>query len=224
MLGFGLFSAGRSWFDLMVNHVKFRRMGDTKTRILEAADHVLCEAGYRSATVRAVALRAGVNKGLVFYHFESKAGLLDAVLERYYREHLKALTGAFAASGTLKERLLSVLDAYFGFMCTHHRYSRLVSALVADDPARIAEVRRHLEPLYTWFDAALSELAPDAGSASRRQLFLTFSGLVTGYFLQAELHTALFGIDSLAKEETEARREHLHWLADVTLSKLEQST
>ncbi len=196
-------------------------MNETKARILEAADHVLCEAGYQSATVRAVASRAGVNKGLVFYHFDSKAGLLDAVLERYYRNHLRALTESFAASGTLRERLLLVLDGYFDFMLGHHRYSRLVTALVADDPARRDEVRRHLEPLYTWFDAALAEIAPADGPASRRQLFMTFSGLVTGHFLQSELHKALFDSDAFSEEEIAARREHLHWLAEATLSALE---
>ena len=114
-----------------------------------------------------------------------------------------------------------MLDGYFDFMRSHHRYSRLVAAVIAEDPNRKDEVRRHLEPLFTWFDAALAELAPAEGPAARQQLFLTFSGLVTGYFMQAELQNALFEGDAMADSEVEARRAHLHWLADAVLGSLE---
>lgn len=55
---------------------------DTRTRILDAAEHLLAERGYRGTSVRAVTERAGANVAAVGYHFGSKAQLVAAVVRR----------------------------------------------------------------------------------------------------------------------------------------------
>lgn len=55
---------------------------DTRTRILDAAEHLLSEHGYRGTSVRAVTEHAGANLAAVGYHFGSKAQLLAAVARR----------------------------------------------------------------------------------------------------------------------------------------------
>lgn len=55
---------------------------DTRTRILDAAAHLLSEHGYRGTSVRAVTERAGANPAAVGYHFGSKAQLVAAVARR----------------------------------------------------------------------------------------------------------------------------------------------
>ena len=53
----------------------------TREQLLEAATAVLREGGYGALSTRALADRAGVRVSLVHYHFGSKAGLMEAVLE-----------------------------------------------------------------------------------------------------------------------------------------------
>jgi AcrR family transcriptional regulator len=55
---------------------------DTRTQILDAAEHLFAERGYRGTSVRAITDRAGANLAAVGYHFGSKAELLAAVARR----------------------------------------------------------------------------------------------------------------------------------------------
>jgi AcrR family transcriptional regulator len=55
---------------------------DTRTRILDAAEHLFAERGFRGTSVRAITSLAGANLAAVGYHFGSKAELLAAVARR----------------------------------------------------------------------------------------------------------------------------------------------
>src|SRR4051812_6466951 len=55
---------------------------DTRTQILDAAERLLAERGFRGTSVRAITDLAGVNLAAVGYHFGSKAQLVAAVIRR----------------------------------------------------------------------------------------------------------------------------------------------
>lgn len=55
---------------------------DAQSRLTAAAVEVIAELGWRSATTRAIAERAGLNLALVNYHFGSKDALLLAALHQ----------------------------------------------------------------------------------------------------------------------------------------------
>lgn len=56
-------------------------VADTRERILSAARDVLGDNGFSGFTVDAVADRAGVARMTVYYQFQSKGALLDALLD-----------------------------------------------------------------------------------------------------------------------------------------------
>ena len=58
------------------------RRAETRERIVSAALDQLAEGGYASASVQAVASRAGVATGSVYRHFPSKADLFTEVFRR----------------------------------------------------------------------------------------------------------------------------------------------
>lgn len=53
----------------------------TSNRIIEAFIELFRDCGYKGATTRAVAERAGVNEVTIFRHFKNKKGLMDAALQ-----------------------------------------------------------------------------------------------------------------------------------------------
>ncbi|QUX27742.1 TetR family transcriptional regulator [Nocardiopsis akebiae] len=55
---------------------------DTRTQILDAAERLFAEHGYRGTSVRAITALAGANLAAVGYHFGSKAELMAAVARR----------------------------------------------------------------------------------------------------------------------------------------------
>jgi len=73
---------------------------DTRTQILDAAERLFAERGFRGTSVRAITGLAGANLAAVGYHFGSKAELLAAVIRR-------VIEPIIAAQGAGLDRLLT---------------------------------------------------------------------------------------------------------------------
>jgi AcrR family transcriptional regulator len=76
---------------------------DTKTRILAAAEQVVLERGVPALTLDAVAVAAGLSKGGLIYHFESKEALIRAMIARIgacMQERMDKLSAADGRPGT----------------------------------------------------------------------------------------------------------------------------
>ncbi|MPY89892.1 MAG: TetR family transcriptional regulator [Luteitalea sp.] len=75
---------------------------DTKDRILDAAERMFAQHGFELTSLRALTTEADVNLAAVHYHFRSKEGLLEAVLQRLVapvNEERLALLDALEAHG-----------------------------------------------------------------------------------------------------------------------------
>ena len=57
---------------------------ETKERILDAAERLFADFGYKATSLRDITGEAGVNLASVNYHFGSKDALLTALLERRF--------------------------------------------------------------------------------------------------------------------------------------------
>ncbi|MFL9931732.1 TetR/AcrR family transcriptional regulator [Paraburkholderia sp. RL18-103-BIB-C] len=72
-----------------------RHAGDTKSRILDAAETMFIECGYEAMSLRQITSRAEVNLAAVNYHFGSKESLMHSMLsrrlDRLNQERLKLL-------------------------------------------------------------------------------------------------------------------------------------
>jgi AcrR family transcriptional regulator len=66
-----------------------RPAGDAEQRLLEAGKAILEETGFSGLSVRAVAAKAGVNIGLVSYHFGGKDAFVHKVALEIYEEFFK---------------------------------------------------------------------------------------------------------------------------------------
>ncbi|MCA9521595.1 MAG: TetR/AcrR family transcriptional regulator [Myxococcales bacterium] len=198
---------------------KEKKRRDRAEEIREAADQLFCEKGYDGVSMRDIAERAQVNKGLLFYYYKSKADLFELVLARYYEAHREALASAFAAEGTLRERIHRMIEAYMSFMADNQRYARLVQQQVAELETHEL-IQRNLAPLFEWTISALSGVTDANGPLAARHFWITFSGLVINYFTYAPLIDKLWSGDPLAAEQIAERRAHVHWMVDAILEKL----
>lgn len=59
-------------------------MTDTKTRLLDAAEHLFSNKGFANTSLRAITTMAEANLAAANYHFGNKEALLNAVLERRF--------------------------------------------------------------------------------------------------------------------------------------------
>jgi AcrR family transcriptional regulator len=77
----------------------------TRDKLLDAAARALAEDGVASVSARTVAARAEVNQALVFYHFGSVSGLLDAAVRRSVDLAVASYRDRFADVSSLGELL-----------------------------------------------------------------------------------------------------------------------
>ncbi len=105
----------------------------TKDRILESAEELFAQSGFDTVSVRDVTHKAGVNVAAVSYHFGSREGLIQAVLERAIRpvlaERVRLLDAAEAKAGSKGPTIPVILDALIRPLVMQVRQSQVSQAL-----------------------------------------------------------------------------------------------
>ena len=83
----------------------------TPAKILRAAKKIFGQLGYRGASLEQVAKAAGVSKGLLHYHFNSKEGLLIEAQKSVFKELHRRFTERATRGEQGVETALDALDA-----------------------------------------------------------------------------------------------------------------
>jgi AcrR family transcriptional regulator len=90
---------------------EYAKTGAKRIAILDAALEVFAESGYRSGSLRDVAVRVGMSEAGLLHHFPNKSTLLAGVLDRR-DEHARAMVTFDGPDGALTLRGLVELAAY----------------------------------------------------------------------------------------------------------------
>lgn len=92
------------------------RRGDTRLRLLDAAERLFAERGFEGTSMRALARAAGASLSSTNYHFGTKEALLEAALRRRAGPvnalRLARLDEAEATAGDSPVALETILDAF----------------------------------------------------------------------------------------------------------------
>lgn len=151
----------------------------TRERLIEAAGAVFASRGYRGATMREIADRAGANLAAAHYHFGSKQDLYREVSRDYF-ERLEARLAAeggaveagLAASRTKSATLLELLRVRVrtlleSLLDPKDVHATLILRELADPSEALPfMVRRWIDPLRRDTERIIAALAPrldDAG-------------------------------------------------------------
>ena len=90
--------------------------GDTRERLLDAAEHLFGENGFDGTSMRALARAAGTGVSAANYHFGSKEALLTAVMLRRINPvnelRIQRLETLEAQAGNQPLRVEDIVDAY----------------------------------------------------------------------------------------------------------------
>lgn len=84
-------------------------------RILDAAERLVIENGFNATTLDQVIATAGTSKGAFFHHFDGKAGLAVALVERYAAGDIAQLDNALEATADIADpaaRALAFVDVF----------------------------------------------------------------------------------------------------------------
>jgi AcrR family transcriptional regulator len=163
------------------------QIDESRRRVIDAARSLLGEAGgYSAFTVDAVAKRADVSKATIYYQFESKTGLLEAVCDALAEAGgMAALAAAFTALDPMAALRLFV-ESFGGFWDVDRAAMRRLRALAALDPEVGAVIAARDDRRRMGLAVLVTRLVEEGGRSDREALvralyvltsFETFDGL-----------------------------------------------
>lgn len=147
---------------------------ETRERLIDAAGLVFAEHGYRGATIREIADRAGANLAAAHYHFGSKQDLYREVARTLFERLERRIDesgGAIEAKpkvprpreelvALLRGRILAMLETFLEPGSVH---ATLMQRELADPSELPFIVRRWIDPIRRQMEALLRGLAPELG-------------------------------------------------------------
>lgn len=158
------------------------RRAETRQRLLDAAAELFAERGIEGASIDAIAERAQRTSGAVYDHFESKTGLLLALLEGWVDDVAIAIMAELATATTLEERLASLWHNVSDPPTGDGRWIALEHELwgyaTRNEAAREALARRY-EAAWAGVDEAVHDWGEGA-PGERRRVGPTLIGVLLG--------------------------------------------
>lgn len=152
------------------------RIDNRRVALLDAAATVVREHGYRGASMRDIARRAGMLPGSIYYHFDSKAELLRAVYEEGVRRIEARIDAALEGVTDPWARLEAACTAHLEMILDRSDYAqvviRVLPADVGDGATYLTALRDRYEARFRGLVAAL----PGAGAADADALRLLLLG------------------------------------------------
>jgi len=105
---------------------------DARARLLTAARRLFAEKGYAAAAVHEITDAAGVNRALLYYYFEDKHDLYQAVVDEGAREFIGMVEAALDGPGTHAERLTAFVRGHLDLCCRNGEMFRVVHRCLLD--------------------------------------------------------------------------------------------
>jgi TetR/AcrR family transcriptional regulator len=132
----------------MAAHTRHRDSVETRANILKAAERIYAECGLAGARTDAIAAAARVNKALLYYYFQSKEGLYQAVVGSQLQQFQQQAKEVLSVKGAAGPILLRYVSYHFDFIGTHPNYPRIFQRMMMEgDPALELMIREHSVPL-----------------------------------------------------------------------------
>jgi AcrR family transcriptional regulator len=104
---------------------------ETRAALISAGRELFARRGFDGTSVRDITREAEANLGSVTYHFGSKRGLYESVLEAGLTPLVDRVAGAAESHGTGLERIVSVVDVFFDELAVRPEIPRLLLQEVA---------------------------------------------------------------------------------------------
>ena len=186
----------------------------TKAKILDAAEAEFSEKGYFGARVDEIAAVAGVNKRMIYQHYESKDGLYKAVLLSVY-ERLSKCEESFCVENLEPTLAIkNIVYSYFRFLEENPSFVRMLmwENLNYGNCIEEGEVRRLKDPTTSYIRSQLRRgcekglFRPDV---DEYQVIVSITSFAFSYFSNIHTLSAIFNKDMNNSAEILKRAEHV---------------
>ncbi|MEP7115807.1 MAG: TetR/AcrR family transcriptional regulator [Ilumatobacteraceae bacterium] len=186
----------------------------TREMILDGALVEFAEKGFDGARIDEIALRAGVNKNLLYHHYGSKDGLFGALLERTY-ETIRRRQNDLHLRGLDPREGMRKLVIFTGRVWVQHpEFLRLLQSENLNG-GRHVRASAKVQQIYNPLLETVSELiARGARTGEFRKgvdpidLYISISALTAHYISNHHTFEAIFGQRLMTPARIKQRLEH----------------
>lgn len=201
--------------------VELRRPGDTRDRVLQVAQALFAERGYRGASLRDIAKRIGIKAPSLLHHFPSKQQLYLAVLDKMF-ESLEDAANAIAwGRESRQERMRQAVAGAVDFIASHPDFVRIMWKEMADESGVGRQVlKRRLPPL---FSTAVNFIFRGQRDGEFRtevdplHFMWSLNSITIGYFTTAAMVRRLWNMNLLEPAMIERRKREVIDMVERTL-------
>jgi len=190
--------------------IRAARKDETQARIIHASMELFATRGYEGTSISAIAAKAEISRGAVFWHFGSKEGLFKEACKRFFIPFWQEVERSLESLGP-RERILSLFDLYEQFVGTNRETIQALVRWVLESATMRESLRGELLALHAMFTndlrQAIAELCGDPIEAEL--LTTTLSSLLAG--------NLLFGVIDPGPDQDKSRRESLRIIAERLL-------
>lgn len=181
-----------------------------RERIVEAALEAFAEKGFRGASTREIAERAGTNQGLITYHFRSKEELWRAAADRIMGRLGTRLERRLDTLRTEEPRVRAreAIREFVRFSAAHPEFFRLMvdEGKNTDDRMRWL-VDTHLKPRYARFAQSGVGRVTEIDESLLPHAYYVMAGAASLIFAVAPECRRLTGLDPETAEAVETHAE-----------------
>ena len=160
---------------------------ETRRQILRAALKRFANAGYAATSVQQIVDDAKVSKPALYYHFNDKAGLFQALVSEALDQRLHVVQQAAARARDFRGQLVEILAALFDYFHQNRDLTRIAFSAAFAAPGEVPHDVRHLERRQRnlEFMHTLMKQARAAGELDKR---FDCRDLAYGFYGQAHLY------------------------------------
>lgn len=196
------------------------RSADTRAKILDAAVQEFSARGLAGARTERIATLAGVNKALLYYHFDSKENLYRAALEMTSTKARDASMAVFLRESSAGERVLRSALGHFDRIIAQTEFQSLLQQeMMRLHKGESAEmellIKRVFAPLIEMYQSTVREgiATGELIDVDWMQIHLATLGSNVFYFLSSQMWRLMLPIDPFAPDVlAERRRSILNFL------------
>jgi AcrR family transcriptional regulator len=162
---------------------------ETGKQILQAALKRFANAGYAATSVQQIVDDVQVSKPALYYYFQDKAGLFEALVHQAHDARYEVLRAAAARGSDIREQLENILTDLFAYVSENRELTRISFATMFAAPGEIPENLHFADKCERNFEFvhSLMQQAQARGELDRRfesrELAFGFYGLANFYLV-----------------------------------------
>ena len=150
-------------------------MNKTKRLIFEAAIKVFSENGYNGATMDDIAVKAGVAKGTLYYHFTSKEEIFKFTIEEGMNIIIDEIETAIALEQTPIDKLKALCKLELSLVYAKKDFFKVLMSQLWGQEARQFELREVIHNYIKYLEKFIKEAMDDGYIKQGETSFIAYT-------------------------------------------------